>query len=36
LRFALRQRKSSVYELWLFAEFCLVQTIIKPYIEAML
>ncbi len=36
LRDALRQRKVTVDELWQFAAICRVQTIIKPYIEAML
>jgi predicted transcriptional regulator of viral defense system len=36
LRDALRQRKATVDELWRFAEVCRVQSVIKPYIEAML
>jgi predicted transcriptional regulator of viral defense system len=36
LRDALRLRKATVDELWQFAEVCRVQTVIKPYMEAML
>jgi len=36
LRDALRQRKATVDELWQYAEVCRVQTIMKPYLEAML
>lgn len=36
LRDVLRQRKATVDELWQFAAVCRVQTIIKPYIEALL
>ncbi len=36
LRDALRQRKATVDELWLYAEVCRVQTVMKPYLEAML
>jgi predicted transcriptional regulator of viral defense system len=36
LRDALRQRKATVDELWQSAEVCRVQTVMKPYLEAML
>lgn len=36
LRDALRQRKATVDELWQFAEVCRVQTVMKPYLEALL
>ena len=36
LRDALRQRKATVDDLWQYAEICRVQTVMKPYLEAML